>query len=89
MLWMQARNQGYGLQHWRSPGGRKTFFKQIHVAYQIDWNDEHNIMQVKCSPSGQTGDLVVTSKGKKSLNFSYNLKSIANIYTKLRAWFHK
>ena len=54
------------------PGGH-FFFKHVHVAYQIDGDDEQNRMQVKFSYKGQTGDLGVRSKGQMSLNFSYHV----------------
>ena len=43
------------------PGGQKKYFEHGYVAYQIDWDDEQNRMQVKCLPLGQTGDLGVRS----------------------------
>ena len=42
--------------------GSHFFFKHGHVAYQIDGGDEQNIMQVKFSSYGQTGDLGLRSK---------------------------
>ena len=63
------------------PKGSKNIFKHCHVAYQIDWDDEQNRMQVKFSSWGQTGDLVVRSKGQISLTFGYHVNFI--FYTKL------
>ena len=39
---------GVGL--WGAGGAQvvNLFFKQSHVAYQIDWDDKQNRMQVKC-----------------------------------------
>ena len=49
--------------HWGCPGGQKNF-RNGHVVYQIDGNDEQNRMQVKISSKGQTGNLGVRSKVK-------------------------
>ena len=57
--------QGAGL--WGAGGaqGVKLFyFKHGQLSYQIDGDDEQNRMQVKFSPYGQTGDLVVRSKSQ-------------------------
>ena len=43
------------------------YFKQGHVAYPIDGDDEQNRMHVIFSSYGQTGDLGVRSKGQISL----------------------
>ena len=53
------------------------FFKNGHVAYQIDGDDKQNKMQVIFSSYGQTGDLGARSKGQISLTcqiqrFSYH-----------------
>ena len=61
-------------------------FEHGHVAYQIDRDDIMTSrtvmsMQVKFSPSGQTGDLRVRSKGQISLNFKFSItKSISKIF---------
>ena len=52
--------QGWDLGALGVPRGSKNiFFKHGHVAYQIDGDDEQNIMQVKFSSYGQTVDLGV------------------------------
>ena len=50
-------------------GTKQKFFEHDHVAYQINGEGEHNIMQVKFSPYSQTGDLGSRSKGQ-IVNFS-------------------
>ena len=59
-----------------------------HVAYQIDWDDETNRMQVKFSPTGQTGNLGVKSKGQISLNFNYKV-NFKDFHTRLCVCSHK
>ena len=42
--------RGGTLVRWGCPGGQKfILFKYGHVAYQMDWDDEQNKMQVKFS----------------------------------------
>ena len=53
--------RGQTLGRWGVPRGSKFFFKHVHVAYQIDRDDEQNRMQVKFSSSSETGDLGVRS----------------------------
>ena len=53
-------------------GAANYFFKHVHVAYQIDGDDEQNRRQVKFSSYGQTGDHGVRSKAQISLNFGYH-----------------
>ena len=64
------------------------FFKHVHMAYQIDGNDEQNRMKVKFSSFGQTGDHGVRSKGQISLNFCYHV-NFKDFYTKLFVCSHK
>ena len=49
----------------------QNIFKDGHVAYQIDWNDEQNRMQIKNSSYGQTGELGARSKGQISLTCQF------------------
>ena len=53
------------------PRGSKMyfFFKNGHVAYQIDGDEELNRMQVKFLSYGHTVDLGVRSKGQILLKF--------------------
>ena len=62
---------GVGL--WGAGVQQIIFFKHVHVAYQIDGDDEQNRRQVKFSSSGQTGDHGVRSKAQISLNFGYHV----------------
>ena len=58
--------------HWGYPGGQTIFFfKHGHVAYQIDFGDKQNKMQVTYSSLGQTGDLGARSKGQISLTCQF------------------
>ena len=54
-------------------GQRIIFFKHVHVAYQIDRDDDQNGRQVKFSSYGQIGDRGVRSKAQISLNFGYHV----------------
>ena len=45
-------------------GVKKNCFQSWSLAYEIDWYDEQNRMQVKFSSYGQTGDLGVRLKVK-------------------------
>ena len=65
--------QGWDFGALGCPGVKKNNFKHGHVAYQIDGDDEQNIIQVKSSSYDQTGDLGVRSKGQ-ILNFGYQVK---------------
>ena len=58
----QGHAQGMGFWGAGVPRESIFFFKHGHVAYQIDGGDEQNIMQVKFSSYGQTGDLGLRSK---------------------------
>ena len=49
ILWPGSCPRGGTLGPWGYPGGQKKFFKHGHVAYQIDRDDEQNIMQVTFS----------------------------------------
>ena len=53
-------------------GSKKLFFKHGHVAYQNDWDDEQNKMQVTFLSLLQSGVLGASSKGQVSLNFGYH-----------------
>ena len=64
---------GVGLWGVGVPRGQKKNFKHGHVAYQMDGDDEQNIIQVKFSSYDQTGDLGVRSKGQ-IINFGYQVK---------------
>ena len=65
------------------PGGQIFFFfKHGHVAYQIDGDDEQNIMQVTFSSWRQTGDL-----GARSNIINMSISKI--FYTKLCVCSHK
>ena len=63
--WVGLRGTGGAL------GVNNFFFKQCHVAYQIDGDDEQNKMQVTFSSRGQTGDLGARSKGQISLTCQF------------------
>ena len=47
------------------------FFKHGHVAYQINGDEEKNIIKVTFSFYGQTGDLWARSKGQISLTCQF------------------
>ena len=68
--------------------GRSFIFEYGHVAYQIDGDDQHNRMQEKCSPLGQTGNIGVRSRGQRSLSFSYKV-NFKEFYAKLCVCSHK
>ena len=69
-------------------GVKKTIFEHGHMAYQINEDDEQNIIQLNFSSYGQTGDLGVRSKDQISLNFSYHV-NFKDFYIKLCACSHK
>ena len=48
------------------------------MAYQIDWDDKQNRMQVTFSSLGQTGDLGARSKGQRSLTCQFQRFFIPN-----------
>ena len=58
----QGHAPGVGL--WGAGGQKLLFFKNGHVAYQIEKADEQKRMQVKFSSWGQTGDPGVSQKVK-------------------------
>ena len=53
---------------WGTEGaqGVKKNFKHGHVAYQIDWDDKQNRMQVTFLSLGQAGDLGARGGVKRS-----------------------
>ena len=90
MIFFQARGscpRGGTIGRWRCLGGQNKF-DHGYVAYQIDWDDEQNGMQLKFLPFGQTGDLGLRSKGQIYLNFSYKV-NCKDIYTKPCVCLHK
>ena len=72
VAWVMPNGRDFGAL-WCQRGSKIYFFKDGHVAYQIDGDDEYNRMHVKFSFYGQTGDLAVRSKGQLSLNLGYRV----------------
>ena len=54
VAWVMPQGWDFG-----APRGKKENFQHGHVAYQIDGDDEQNIIQVKFSSYDQTDDLGV------------------------------
>ena len=80
VAWVMPHGLDFGAQG--VPKGSKLFFfKQGHVAYQIDGDDQHNRMQIKFSIYGQTGDLWAGLKGQIPLNFGYRVNSMILCHT--------
>ena len=56
---------------WGAKGVKKSNI--VHVAYQIDGDNDLNRMQVNILPYDPIGDLVVRSKGQISQDFHYRV----------------
>ena len=69
VAWVMPQGWDFGALGY--PGDQIIFFKHVHVAYQIDGDDEQNKMQVTFSSWRQTGDLWARSKGQISLTCQF------------------
>ena len=69
-------------------GQKNKFFKQAHVVYQINEDDEQNRMQSKIFILGSNWCAWGEVKGQISLNFSYHV-NFKDFYTKFCVCSHK